>query len=853
MFVRKLLVTSIAAALLTACGSGGGGGGSKGSNTEASATASLTMPEQVDMVSAKTSGVAANLRSIKARAFNDAGTDYDKAEQNAHVWHPALQPAETVNSILCFIGQLKGEQFATASGHSYIAMIDDVGCDKGSDQGSSSQSQASGADTTVSYINAIVSASRASDTAPLQVKAWIPEMDMDGGNVVLLINIEVTAGPSEEKPYGDFHMSFAFFPSMDAAVTNGTVNESAAMGKGELYTIESGSNVGFNFIMQKSGDSLGHDLGQDGPEIPQNAIAGISIQEKVAVLTSADGNSGSGVTQRTINGLPPELKEQLKTFAEDMFKAYGVVYNDNNVLVGKSDDVTTVSSTDTKQCLSRDNFYEAVWRYGVYDANSGAEVKLNSGFPFRYSSNNNGSKDAFGYVGYWGLWTQDRDADLDGKTVSKQSFSDNGQTAEENFTLHVKPGRLIKKTVQTLEVANLGDTQFDYNSSEGGNFRAKFKFAGTESAGFYKTAQVSYQGEGGPSETPTACTDNANAGTCASSLIEPMPGQPEIFMYSQQLGGGVRWKSGADKIIFYKEEYVSELASDLNLVCYNQCPRTDITPQMQYFDAYSQAINWNSLPATVSPITYSFPKTGDNAYILLRDNVPVLLSGTSQDWQGSQFSWGLRSGMLIDASVAAANGLPTSSTLAAPDTMNKLYDGTTITEFYEWQTGFDSYNKQIVVTDQGGDVVTFDKPLNFNYVHANSNDRSVANGAIAESPYDGMHFLLQYQGEGQLHGIPHEKLSGSDEEGEGGGRYYPIFTLKDATLLTEGASNYVVKALNIEQFMMEANGQCQSLDLSSTPAAPTSISTDYDIQIGAMPSIAEDTPPSVIGGELQTQ
>ena len=847
MFVRKLLVTSITAALLTACGSGGGGGNSSSnSGGTAAATSTLTMPDQVDVVSAKSASTSARTRALVSRAFGDAGTDYEKAEQHAHVWHPALKPAETINNILCFIGQIKGEHFASAAGETYVALIDDKSCDKGSDNSGGDQSQSSGATTSVSYVNAVVTASRASDTAPLQIKAWVPDMEMDGGTGPLLLHITVNSGPTDAKPYGDFHLSFAFFESMEAAVTNGTVNESAALGKGELYTTTSGSDVGFDFIMEKSAASMMRDGGGGGGGgggLPAGALDNAKSRETAAVLTSTDGLTGSAITQRTVSGLSDSIKTTLKGMMADMFKAYGIAYNANNVLVGKSDELSSVATTNQKACLSRDHFNEAVWRYGVYDFNTGAEVSLNSGFPFRYSSNNDGQLDSFGQVGYWGLWTQNPNVDLDGKSVTKQNFDGHGGTDSHSYTLHIKPGRLVKKTVETLPVAELGDTMFDYNDNTGTNYRAKYDPAGASGPGFYKVASVNFSGGNGPTETP--CTDN-----CGTLKISPMMGQNDLFLYSQQLGGGVRYQQNASSITFYREEYVTEIPSDLNLVCYNQCPTTSVTHLTTWDAAYTQGIVWGGTP-TAHPITYTFPKMGANAYVLVRDGAQVVLNGTQADFQNTPFQYGLRSGMLIEASQAAS--LPQDGASVSPNDMNALYNGT-IHEFYEWQTGFDSFNKQVVVTDDSnaGAVVTFDKPIAFNYTHSDNNDRAVANGAITTSPYKDMHYLLQYQGKGQLFGIPSEKLEGSDEgDSNNKGRYYPAFGLKDGTELIDGSGHYVVKALDMEQSMVNAPGACSALSLSSVPTAPSSIGSNYDIQIGAEPSVPDTTPASVVGGVLQ--
>lgn len=857
MFVRKLLVTSITAALLTACGSGGGGGSSNSGGTTA-ATASLTVPDQVDVVSAKSATTSARTRTLVSRAFKDSGTDYEKAIQHAHVWHPALKPTETINNILCFIGQIKGEHFASAAGETYVALIDNNSCDKGNDSSSNDQSQSNAAANTVSYVNAVITATRASETSPLEVKGWVPGMDMNGGSAALLLHITIYSGPTNAKPYGDFHLSIAFFESMEAAITNGTVNESAAMGKGELYTKTSGTDVGFDFIMQESAaDLMNGGGGGGGGGITQEIPASAKSQETAAVLTSTDGSTGTAITQKTVVGLSDAVKNTLKGMMSDLFKAYGIAYNASNVLVGKSDELSSVATTSQKACLSRDHFKEAVWHYGVYDFATGAEVSLNSGFPFRYSSNNDGQLDSFGQVGYWGLWTQNNNVNLDGKSVTKQSFDGHGGADSHSYTLHIKPGRLVKKTVETLNVADLGDTLFDYNDNTSGNYRAKYNASGSNGAGFYKVSKVDYSSGNGPKDTSCGTTDG---GVCGNLNVTPMMGQNDIFFYSQQLGGGVRWKNGASQITFYKEEYVSDLASSqLQLLCYNQCPKTDVSSTVtNYNDAFNEGIIWGAGSPTVTPIYYTFSKAGAHPFVLTRDDqsgAPVTLVGNASDWSSSNspFKYGYHSGMLIDTQTATAQGLPTSGTLSDPTVMSKLYDGT-IGVFYEWQTGFDSYNKQVVVTDDinAGAVVTFDKPIVFNYTHSDANDRAVANGTIATSPYIGMPYLLQYQGKGQLFGIPSEMLEGSDE-GEGGnkGRFYPQFGLKDGTELTDGSGHYVVKALDMEQSMIEEKDACSALSLSGVPTAPSAISSKYDIQIGAEPSVPDTTPASVVGGVLQ--
>lgn len=859
-FTRKLLATAITTALLSACGNGGGGSdsssnGSNDNNTVTAETRSLTVPEQIDVVTAN-SEASPRSRARTARSvggFDAPNTDYSNAEQRYHTWHPALKPVQTVNEILCFIGQLKGTDLA-GSGN-YVALIDKNGCEKGSDSGSS-ESQSDSAENVTTYVQAIVNASRATSTSPLQVKMWIPEMPQgdSGETMALLANIIVSSGPTDSKPYGDFHMSFGFFPSMEEAIDNtGHVNMNAAVGRGELYTTESGSNVGFDFYMENSlqNEMGGPGHGPGGLEGIQDQIASAKITSTAAVLTSVDGTTGTGITQSTISGLDSNAHDTLKNVMAELFQAWGLAYNSNNVLVGKASELSEVAGTDAKQCLSRNEFREAVWRYGVYNAADGSEKTLNSGFPFRYDSDNDGTDDAFGHAGYWGVWAQKGD-DMNGKTITRQSFGEDAQNADpQTYTVTQIDGRLMKKSVETLAVSSLGDTQFDYWDQNGGSTAKFFEFGGGDNAGFYRTGTVQ-NGENGSQVTPTTCGASATptAEICAGDKIYPIWNYDEsLNLYSRELGGSVRWKTGADVITFFREEYVDsgKLADDLDLLCYNQCPKAGLTADdaLYFMNAYDQPFTGSS---TVSPISYGFAISGDNANILYRNTATagqVTLSGSASDWDSTPFSFGLHSGMLIERSVADAAGLPlTSGTVGDPSVFNKLYNGD-ITEFYEWQTGLNEWDKQTILIDNAtSEAVTFDKPLQMTYQHSTANDRA------GDDTYDGRTFMLEYGGKGQLWGFPMDDVNGDDEGGNH--RFYPVFNLKDGTALDDDTGNYVVKALEIEQFMQEKDvSECSGLSLNSVPAAATSLTADYDVQIGAMPVIDADQPAAVVAGVVQ--
>lgn len=856
MFARKILAVAITAALLAACDNGGGGhGGVPGPDDSVTAdTASLTMPEQVDIVSAKAADARSRARMASARAHDDPGTDYSNAEQRYHVWHPALKPTETVNEILCFISQLKGTEFAGEG--NYVALIDKDSCEKGTDSGSTGNESESASNATT-YVRAIVNASRATSTSPLQIKAWLPEMPMgpQGDTMTLLLNIIISSGATEEKPYGDFHMSFGFFPSVDSAsASDGSVDLDAAVGRGELYTIESGTNVGFNFYME---NSAANEMGGpgDGPsELAdlQDELSTAKLTETAAVLTSPTGDTGAAITQSTLSGIDEATKDLLKTYMSDLFTAFGIAYNDDNVLVGKASEISEVAGTDDKQCLSRNNFTEAVWRYGVYDSADGSEVELNSGFPFRYDSDDDGEEDAFGHAGYWGVWTEDQNADLNGATITRQTFGpDSDNSAASTYTVTQVDGRLIKKTVETIAVSELVGTQFEYWDNGQSYTVEYFNFTGTSDDGFYMTAAVSH-GDGGPSSSATECGTTRTLSGCAEDRVTPYSDfENSINLMSRELGGSVRWQLGASVITFFREEFVSSanLDSALDLVCYNQCPKAGLTPDsiLFYSDAFDQAFGGTS---TVEPYSYGFSLTGDGANLLIRNTgTPgaIVLSGTADDWQGSMFGFGYQSGMLIERSVAEAAGLPvTTAEIADQSIFSVLYDGT-VDEFFEWRTGFNSWDKQTIITDDStGETVPFDKPIQVAYTHSADNDRS------GSADFAGRTFLLEYGGKGQLWGFPMENISGDGASDDS--RYYPVFNLADGTTLDDSGNTYVVKALDIEQFMQEESAStCSSLSLTSVPSPASGISTDYDLQIGSMPEVSADEPASVVGGVVQVQ
>lgn len=828
--MQKLTLTPITATLLsvflTACGGGGSGSSSSTTSTNNSTAAALTTPEQVDVISASsntTAALTASLRSaLTARAFNDAGTDYVSDEQNLHVWHPALEPVESVNSILCFIGQLQADQMINQG--EYIALIDDASCDNGSSDQGSSGNQASGADQAPSFVEAIANVTQANSTSPMIINMWVPEMgDGDGEEPTKMIKarIEVTEGPSANKPFGEFHMSFGMFDNSDGS----------SIGGGELGTSTS-SNGQLGLTLYESGEE-----NFDGETF--------TFSQRASILTNAAQTAGVAVTQSVITGatLPEEL-------AEDNF-GYALSYDSARVLVNKADSFANLTAdTSAATCLNRNDFHEAVWRYNLYDAATGTRVELNSGFPFSFETTpNSGDFDGRGHVGYWGVWAERNAALQNGQTIRKTSFGDD---STEEYSVVTSPGKLIKQTVTALALTELSGIDFNYYDNALGaynqwvvNYLAADDTNANAGAGFYKVAGMTYGSENSPPQE-TAVTPVKITLEDEFSILS---------MWSQQLGGAVTWRNDAEQITYFAEEFVdgdetgvdengiAELfagdATSATLYCYDNCPKGTLElSDLSTFESPFDSPLYDSMGGTVTPIQYTFTRTGTNAFTLVKTtgSEPVVLANgiTSDQLRETMHSWGIRSGNMVTAPLADAR-----------DIYNLAEDSVV----YRWETGLDAWNKMTIIK-QGDTAVTFDKPLEFRYVHSAGNDRSSL--ALVAGRFAGQTFLLNYGGPGQLWGIPARAVGAEGETVSGDHfRYYPAFNLKDGVQLSKGSAQYVVKAIDIEQKMVRDDlSACSTLNFNGLIEPPSELSDDYNVDIGPVPTV--DDAPAVIGGEIQS-
>jgi hypothetical protein len=154
--------------------------------------------------------------------------------------------------------------------------------------------------------------------------------------------------------------------------------------------------------------------------------------------------------------------------------------------------------------------------------------------------------------------------------------------------------------------------------------------------------------------------------------------------------------------------------------------------------------------------------------------------------------------------------------------------------------------------------VKFDPPLQVKYLH------SQPSTTAPDAKFNGVTFFLQYQGFGDLQGIPGKCVNidtGNDADCSLGGesiRWVPEFTIPSSTasILTEVTDvarptvTYVVKALEKEQRMTSLPvGDCTGAGLTTSSYELPSMSSYVDPRIGPEPVVTR--PPAVVGGVVQ--
>ncbi|MBU2864141.1 hypothetical protein KO489_09830 [Reinekea forsetii] len=819
MKLVKTLGMISSASILVACGGGSGSGGDVSDAVSIALTGSAALPNQMALVTPSDDSERSLQRSLGQREVyntsNYAGSsDYAKSHQNLYVWLDAVEPISFIDDFLCFTGQTK--PLAMLGEGDYVAWADAGRCFDEND-GSDQQQGSGSSDQVPSYVTIVANSSQNSATDPLVLNAWIEDYSGQsgegGGPDAIKLLGTVSKTPTDDNPFGVFTLTYGLLPNLNSTQSDST-------GYGEVTSSET-SDGGASFTLYQL----------DSRQEQSQTV-------ECTTTASVDYNDA------TEEGLARTARqcyiENTNTLIADHSGAFALAVNDTYVHMAKASTTAGLSSPDEETCLLRNEFTEVAWNYGLFNKSTGAEVAINSGMQLKVDADGDGSGndangfESWGHIGYHGSWREDGQAFANNENVERATWD--GSTGEQ-YTVKVAPGRLVKNTVESVNLSALagvsfnthiyeGDTHLlasatDFNGDldETDSLELVIEVNGTND-GFEVVGIQDGWGDSGPQIT------NVSPAVAINLNADRM-----LYLWSNQLGGNVKYKSNSSSLKLFARSYVNgsetgsgelfDSTASADLVCVERCLKADVSKA-------DLAGDWDAVFDTDAQtvVNYDFTQSG----LTLVSNGGTNAIGyasdvTSSDVESSQnWQWGLETGPMVPA----GSGITT-----AQGFYNAL-ENNTLTEFYHWETGMNAWQQQVVLVDQNSEAVAFDQPIAFKYTHEQANDRNNS------SAHNGAVFFLEYGGKGQLHGLPWE----GSENG-----WNPILSLADGTIMG-GNDQYVIKALDVEQKMATtALSNCSALPLTEpSQAVPTSIAQAV-FNIGAMPNVG-DQPPAVIDGEV---
>jgi hypothetical protein len=745
--LTALLMTT---SLFIAC-SGGGGGGNNGGGE----VAALNLPDRITLSSVEDSSnsqASLNLRarlgySPFMRAFDDAGTDYDNQTKDS--WIDDTDALDMINDILGVVQDTGYENFVNAG--PYKALVRKVDESEESQGGTSTTSS-----TTESLMEIIVDVTRSDNGSPMIVKVWVNEEDGPGGSAMLIRGyFTVNAGVSAGFPYGKMT---AHFKGTKLDANGQEVAGDPLFTMAMSVSADNSGNVVIQFVDVGEEDEGGQTFEWDNRA---NIVAKYDLSEGNAYVYSMETDWETG---------DPEEEVFFFAYNEDYFK-----YQEEGEV-----DVTV---------LDKNDLIHKVFRYRLFDADTGDRVTRNSGFPIRLSGGQ------YAYVGYYGLWVPY------GKEIEHGDTVTNAETDKE-YTVFKAQGKLTKHNRTSILLNDLDGVEvsvWDGTSSKDlvvtwDSTDTKFYKIGERSQ---ETGQITYY------EEPYAqyVFNEWNGGWC-EALKAWLP-----------LGRTIA--EGSPTVNYHTETTVNpQTAQNLDLYFWGFALTAPITQAAIDGAAVAEAAYWGGVP-TAKHYTFNA-----ETMLLENDDGDAVTIGDGLDLDNSIYQWGYNMGPLT-----------TDDAYTAGDCWG-IYDETT---YYYWGTGQNEWNQYTTVKDADGDYEVFDAPLHLSYTHSTAND---ING---DSSYDGKKFNLDYDGF-ELH-IPWK--FDADE-----GEWQPAFNLKDGVTMQDADGNeYVVKAVEEALVMAEITGADPAPELEIEELDPPTLtynSSKTDL-VGAVP---DDVELKVIKGEL---
>lgn len=807
----------IAAAAIAGCSGGGGtvagggavpdGGGTVvgSGNTVADAVAKGAGSVVADKISVLDPSASETGKiAVKLTTEFAATADWNKDKTFTYVHDRSTEVFNNVNEILCQIAQTN--YVAMAGKGPYKALINQNLC-KGNDSASNADSSQEGGTSGSSApdYNAWTVNSFINSAGQLEADVWIHEKarQESGGfsepAKIITAKMVVSKTKDEAPPYGLFRIDFMGF-------VEGAPAGAPPRFQGLLETVQDANGL----VQLRFADKEGNGM----------------FEEKAAVIKDS-ATSGRGTVFQTgnDNGTPQTYQANF-AFDDNHFRR-------TNLLDDK--------------CFDRKNFEQSAWRYGLYDFETGDRFTVKSGIPFNTKADGSGT---YGWIGYWGMWSPDNGASIVNNTVYSK---DQGTGVTTPYTLTTYGGKLKKHTQHSTTLANIvnipleGFNEFDQATNT--NYMYRVIWDGTQ---LVKTARAPQnQNMSGPPAwellaSPVPLTyGNMQFGGDLNFWSQALGGQVRIPLLCTYIPGnpgepGTNSCSGplaASTVIFYTEDIVYPGGTVPSLTCFDNCPQAPTAAGMDPAGSLTYAQNFT-------------PGFAGHAYaftdMILKDSGnagnPVLLATAPVNQP-----WGFNSGPLVDLATYQAQldcGIPNQ-----PQTCG--WKAWTLPVFYTWEAGPNNWN-QLSIVKSGTSVVTFDPPVRVEYTH------SQTVSTAADYKYNGVKFFLDYNGFGELHGIPgkcFDMATGTETQDCSGGnkRYVPEFSIVAGSTVKNGTTTYYVKPLEVEQRMVKKDPSvCTAAGVTAPAAALTLPDAGTDSVDPGLKGLEPAAEVKVIGGVIQT-
>jgi len=697
-------------------------------------SSAYSLPSELEV--AKASG-SSDASFASLAAFGDTGTDYTR--HLTDMWLDSdLDALDMINDVLQLIDSSGYKDFVNKG--PYQALIVPPGGDDNKASGGDKKSNNKVEKLTPMTVNVTKS-----DTAdsPMKIDFWMIMKEDDGPNGGFDINVkghvEVTKAANDSTlPWGVFTFD-----------VEGTAGFGGNIGDLKLF------KVGIKTI--ENADGLAEMEFIDSGSFPDQNNKILSASNSIHVIANKDLSAGN---MRVLLNNGVDTDNLYVTFNKDYFI-----------------DFVDSDSSSHEYSKKFSDLKQTAFEYAVFNKETGAELSLNAGMPFKTADGN------FGYAGNWGVWAESQNLIVDGAQITSEGSN------PLTYTVVSKNGKLIKhtKVSKTLgDIAGLPLYMWDDNTGKDkvikwNSASSIFQQVGTMGADSNGNWALTAFDVGNYVTLTTGNTDEWDGG-----WSESLSTFLEIGRY---INGGV---SLADNtaIQYYVENAVKPGDSVPSTLYTKEWVPNFAVANAAALEAQEDTHHncWGNSPENCKSPALTFDSSN---YTLKNSSTEIIApSKNVLDLSSSRYQWGVHIGGLV----AATNG--------------EAHGGDT---YYSWNTGDNEWNKFTSIKNASGAMVAFDQPIRISYKHIPTNDRNYAL-STRDQQRDNMLYQMDYDG---THlNIPWFFNSSIDD-------WEPEINLKDGAILTDGTTEYVVKASDVMLTMKSLSAGGSGLTVNRTTSDPT--------------------------------